>query len=271
MEDDSRQQGPRCSHAGNLRGSAPAESQLLLRWLGLQVVDLSHKSWTCDMCIKINLITRCSDMFVVNASIFLAGTWSLDQQTIPWNYGTSMATCFVHMQDTAQKFCNLTNLGQLTGWSCIGVFTEATVFQFSLILSALWCGVTLIWSWSFVAITVLVSAYFHLFSMFAHGPMMYSQRLRCQILLGTQRGCSCLYWQCQRQSTFLNSASWANLQCRKLRCVEVDWRSHCMLSGSLGSDLKLWRLDESHAVKTVTGSCALAAKKLICIHLREIV
>ena len=36
-----------------------------------------------------------------------------------------------------------------------------------------------------------------------------------------------------------------------------------MLSGSLGSDLKLWRLDSSHAVKTVTGSCALAAKKLI--------
>ena len=154
MEDDSRQQGPRCSHAGNLRGSAPAESQLLLRWLGLQVADLSHKSWTCDMCIKINLITWCCDMFVVNTSIFLAGTWSLDQQTIPWNYGTSMATCFVHMQDTAQKFCNLTNLGQLTGWSCIGVFTEATVFQFSLILlhsgvGSLWFGVDLSWPWPY--------------------------------------------------------------------------------------------------------------------------
>ena len=153
----------------------------------------------------------------------------------------------------------------------LGSSQKLQFFNSHLSLSALWCGVTLIWSWSFVAITVLVSAYFHLFSMFAHGPMMYSQRLRCQILLGTQRGCSCLYWQCQRQSTFLNSASWANLQCRKLRCVEVDWRSHCMLSGSLGSDLKLWRLDESHAVKTVTGSCALAAKKLICIHLRKIV
>ena len=31
-----------------------------------------------------------------------------------------------------------------------------------------------------------------------------------------------------------------------------------MLSGSLGSDLKLWRLDSSSAVRTVTGSCALA-------------
>ena len=32
-----------------------------------------------------------------------------------------------------------------------------------------------------------------------------------------------------------------------------------MLSGSLGSDLKLWRLDSSSAVRTVTGSCAWAA------------
>lgn len=93
--------------------------------------------------------------------------------------------------------------------------------------------------------------------------MMYSQRLRCQILLGTVLAMP------KTQSTFLNSASWANVQSRELRCVEVDWRSHCMLSGSLGSDLKLWRLDESHAVKTVTGSCALAAKKLICIHLHS--
>ena len=34
------------------------------------------------------------------------------------------------------------------------------------------------------------------------------------------------------------------------RCVAVDWRSHRMLSGSLGSDLKLWRLDSSSAVRT---------------------
>lgn len=122
-----------------------------------------------------------------------------------------MATCFVHMQDTAQKFCNLTNPGQLTGWSCIGVSTEAKVFQFSLILlhSLVWghFDVELIFRGHYCTSECVFS--FTVFSVFAHGPMMYNAH--------DPR----YYWEQlfvlampKTQSTFLNSASWANLQSR---------------------------------------------------------
>ena len=54
-----------------------------------------------------------------------------------------------------------------------------------------------------------------------------------------------------------------------LRCVDVDWKNHRMISGSLASDLKMWRLDSSTPLRSFNGSgVGTSGSCLTCLRLQ---